>query len=66
MHDVVPLRFPDEGQLPSDAASSARRAAVVICPSQFAADEVASQLGVAAPVAIHNGVEPSGSSGPRR
>ena len=56
IHDVVPLRFPDEGQLPSDAVSSARRAAVVICPSQFAADEVAEQLGVASPVAIHNGV----------
>jgi glycosyltransferase involved in cell wall biosynthesis len=56
VHDVVPLRFPDEGHLPSDAASSARRAAVVICPSQFAADEVASEFGVATPVAIHNGV----------
>jgi glycosyltransferase involved in cell wall biosynthesis len=57
VHDVVPLRFPDEGRLPHDAASSAQRAVVVICPSQFAADEVASQLGVAAPVAIHNGVD---------
>ena len=56
IHDVVPWRFPDEGQPPSDAAVTARRAAVVICPSQFSADEVASQLGVAAPVAIHNGV----------
>ena len=52
-----PWRFPDEGHLPSDAASTARRAAVVICPSQFSADEVATQLGVAAPVAIHNGVD---------
>jgi glycosyltransferase involved in cell wall biosynthesis len=57
IHDVVPWRFPDEGQPPTDAASSARRAAVVICPSQFSADEVASQLGVAEPVAIHNGVD---------
>jgi len=56
VHDVVSLRFPDEGRMPSDAASSARRAAVVVCPSQFSADEVASQLGVVAPVAIHNGV----------
>jgi glycosyltransferase involved in cell wall biosynthesis len=56
VHDVVSWRFPDEGQTPSDAASSARRAAVVICPSQFSADEVAAQLGVADPVAIHNGV----------
>jgi glycosyltransferase involved in cell wall biosynthesis len=56
VHDVVSWRFPDEGQTPSDAAVSARRAAVVICPSQFSADEVAAQLGVADPVAIHNGV----------
>ena len=57
IHDVVPWRFTDEGQPPSDAASSARRAAVVICPSQFSADEVASQFGVRGPVAIHNGVD---------
>lgn len=56
VHDVVSWRFTDEGQTPSDAGSSARRAAVVICPSQFSADEVASQLGVVDPVAIHNGV----------
>jgi glycosyltransferase involved in cell wall biosynthesis len=57
VHDVVPWRFTDEGRPPTDAASSARRAAVVICPSQFSADEVASQLGATAPVAIHNGVD---------
>jgi glycosyltransferase involved in cell wall biosynthesis len=57
VHDVVPLRFPDEGSLPRDARASARRAARVICASQFAADEVASQLGVESPVAIHNGVD---------
>lgn len=57
VHDVVPWRFADEGRPPSDAASSARRAAVVICPSQFSADEVASTLGVKAPVAIPNGVD---------
>jgi glycosyltransferase involved in cell wall biosynthesis len=58
VHDVVPWRFPDEGRAPRDAADSARRAVVVICPSQFSADEVASQLGVDSPVAIHNGVDP--------
>ena len=42
VHDIVPFRFPDEGRMPSDAVTTARRAAVVICPSQFAADEVAS------------------------
>ena len=31
---------------------------MVVCPSpQFSADEVASQLGMAEPVAIHNGVD---------
>ncbi len=57
IHDVVCWRFDDEGRAPADAADSARRAAVVICPSQFSADEVAHQLGVRDPVAIHNGVD---------
>ncbi|MGO8873969.1 MAG: glycosyltransferase [Acidimicrobiales bacterium] len=57
VHDVVSWRFADEGRPPSDAAASARRAAVVICPSQFSADEVAAELGVAAPVVVHNGVD---------
>jgi glycosyltransferase involved in cell wall biosynthesis len=57
VHDVVSWRFADEGQPPGDAAATARRAAVVICPSQFSADEVATQLGVREPVAIHNGVD---------
>ena len=57
VHDVVSWRFADEGRLPTDAATSARRAAAVVCPSQFSADEVAERLGVAAPVAIHNGVD---------
>ncbi len=57
IHDIVPWRFSDEGRTPADAAATARRAAVVICPSQFSADEVATQFGVADPVAIHNGVD---------
>jgi len=57
IHDVVPWRFPDEAMPPSDAASSARRAEVVVCPSQFSADEVTTELGVRAPVAIPNGVD---------
>ena len=56
VHDVVSWRFADEGQPPSDAAATARRAEVVICPSQFSADEVAAQLKVANVVAIPNGV----------
>ncbi len=57
IHDVVSWRFADEGRPPDDAAAAARRAVVVVCPSQFSADEVSSELGVAAPVAIHNGVD---------
>ena len=57
VHDVVSWRFPDEARPPSDAAESARRAAVVVCPSQFSADEVASELGVTTAVAIPNGVD---------
>jgi glycosyltransferase involved in cell wall biosynthesis len=57
VHDVVPWLFADEGRPPTDAATTAQRAAVVICPSQFSADEVARQLGVTEPVAIHNGVD---------
>jgi glycosyltransferase involved in cell wall biosynthesis len=56
VHDVVSWRFADEGQPPSDAAATARRAEVVVCPSQFSADEVAAQLHVANVVAIPNGV----------
>jgi glycosyltransferase involved in cell wall biosynthesis len=57
VHDVVPWRYADESMPPSDAAESARRAAVVVCPSQFSADEVAAQLGVQAPVTIPGGVD---------
>jgi glycosyltransferase involved in cell wall biosynthesis len=56
--DVVPWRFPDEGQPSSDAAASARRADVVICPSEFSAEEVTDTLGVADPVVIPLGVSP--------
>jgi len=59
VHDVVSWRFPDEAMPPSDAASSARRAAAVVCPSQFSADEVCAQFGLSACVAIPNGVNPA-------
>jgi glycosyltransferase involved in cell wall biosynthesis len=57
IHDVVSWRFPDEAAPPPCAAREARRAEVVICPSQFSADEVATVLGVKSPVAIPNGVD---------
>jgi glycosyltransferase involved in cell wall biosynthesis len=45
IHDLPPLRFDDEGSIPSWAARSAREAAAIICPSHFAAEEVRSLLG---------------------
>jgi glycosyltransferase involved in cell wall biosynthesis len=57
IHDVVPWRFDDEGTAPADSATSARRAVAVVCPSQFAAEEVAAVLGVQRVVVIHNGVD---------
>ncbi len=57
MHDVAPWRFDDEGPTPPDAMAGARRAAVVVCPSQFAADEVSAVLGAERVVVIHNGVD---------
>ena len=59
VHDVVSWRFPDESMPPSDSASSARRAAAVVCPSQFSADEVCAQFGLSTCVAIPNGVNPA-------
>jgi glycosyltransferase involved in cell wall biosynthesis len=57
VHDVVPWRFDDEGTAPADSAKSARRAVAVVCPSQFAADEVRAVLDVERVVVIHNGVD---------
>jgi alpha-1,3-rhamnosyl/mannosyltransferase len=56
IHDLPPLRFHDEGRLPAFAVSSARRAAAVICPSEFAAGEVRELLGVRNVEVIANGV----------
>ena len=57
VHDIIPWRFFDEhNHMPSDAEATIRRAAVVVCPSEFSAGEVASQFGVSQPVAIPNGV----------
>jgi glycosyltransferase involved in cell wall biosynthesis len=56
VHDVAPLRFPDEGSLPKGAAASLRRAREVIAPSAFAADDIAEALNIDRPTVIHNGV----------
>lgn len=45
-HDLPPLRFPDEGGLPSWVGASARRAYGLIVPSTFASEELRSLLGV--------------------
>lgn len=57
VHDLPPLRFDDEGTLPRWAARSARSAAFVICPSDFAATEVRTLLGVTRTRVVPNGVD---------
>jgi glycosyltransferase involved in cell wall biosynthesis len=57
IHDLPPLRFDDEGSLPRWAAQSARAAAVVICPSEFAAEEARELLGVQRVCVVPNGVD---------
>jgi glycosyltransferase involved in cell wall biosynthesis len=44
VHDLPPLRFQDEGRLSPAALASARTAVGVICPSEFAAEEVRALL----------------------
>jgi alpha-1,3-rhamnosyl/mannosyltransferase len=56
VHDLPPLRFPDEGHLSQRAIASARAAVGVICPSQFAADEVTTLLRPRRVWVIPNGV----------
>lgn len=56
VHDLPPLRFPDEGTTTVATAASARRARMVICPSEFAANEVRELLGVRAVRVIPYGV----------
>ena len=58
-HDLPPLRFDDEGKLPSWVPSSTRRSFGVIAPSAFAASEITSLLGVS-----RTWVIPYGLSGP--
>jgi glycosyltransferase involved in cell wall biosynthesis len=58
VHDLPPLRFPDEGRLPASAAAGARRARMVICPSGFSADEVRGLLGVKRIEVIPYGLSP--------
>ncbi len=57
IHDTVAWRFSDESPPVPAAAEEARRAAAVICVSEFSAEEVARLLHVREPVVIPNGVD---------
>ncbi|MGB9184646.1 MAG: glycosyltransferase family 1 protein [Solirubrobacteraceae bacterium] len=58
VHDLPPLRFSDEGELPSWSVRSAHDARLIICPSEFAAREVRELLGVQRLAVVPNGVSP--------
>jgi glycosyltransferase involved in cell wall biosynthesis len=57
IHDVVAWRFPDESPPVPAAMEEARRAAAVICVSEFSAREAIELLGIAEPHVVYNGVE---------
>lgn len=57
IHDVVAWRFPDESSPVPAAIDEARRAAAVICVSEFSAREAVELLGISNPHVVHNGVE---------
>ena len=56
VHDLPPLRFGDEGGLSPRALASARSAVGIVCPSQFAADEIQALLRPRRIWVIPNGV----------
>jgi glycosyltransferase involved in cell wall biosynthesis len=57
LHDVVAWRYPDEADPVPAAAEELRRAAAVICVSEFTASEAADLLGIRAPHVVPNGVD---------
>lgn len=57
VHDVVAWRFPDESAPVPAAIEEARRAAAVICVSEFSAREAVELLGIRDPHVVHNGVD---------
>ncbi|GAA1799095.1 glycosyltransferase [Agromyces neolithicus] len=57
LHDVVAWRFPDESAPVPAAIEEARRAAAVICVSEFSAREAVELLGISDPHIVYNGVE---------
>ena len=59
VHDLASLRFADEGTIPPGADAALRRAKAIICPSQFAASELASVFGIENATVIYNGLDPA-------
>lgn len=57
LHDVVAWRFSDESAPVPAAIEELRRAAAVICVSQFSAGQATEVLGIARPHVVHNGVD---------
>ena len=57
LHDVVAWLYPDESPPVAAAAAELRRAAAVICVSEFTASEAVDLLGLDSPVVVPNGVE---------
>ncbi|GAA3930567.1 glycosyltransferase family 1 protein [Microbacterium soli] len=57
LHDVVAWRFADESSPVPAAAEELRRAAAVICVSEFSALEAVEVLGIPHPHVVHNGVD---------
>lgn len=57
LHDVVAWRFADESAPVAAAAEELRRAAAVICVSDFSAREAVELLGIPQPHVVHNGVD---------
>jgi len=58
VHDLAPLRFDDEGAMPTHAARSLRGAGAIVCPSHFAAGEIHEVFGAENVHVIPNGVPP--------
>lgn len=59
LHDLPPMRFPDEGHLPEWCTRPLRADVEVICPSEFAAGEVAELIGARQVTVVPYGVRPS-------
>jgi glycosyltransferase involved in cell wall biosynthesis len=58
IHDIAPLRFPDEGVFPHTAARTIARADAVVCPSSFSATEISDYFGRRDVDVVPNGVDP--------